>query len=59
MIGGQFAGFENDPWWSQSRLIPHLEVVAEWIKVIAPEGLELIVPDEEADKLPIDVPIEV
>ena len=59
IIGGQFAGFENDPWWSQSRLIPHLEVVAEWIKVIAPEGLELIVPDEEADKLPIDVPIEV
>jgi membrane protein required for colicin V production len=59
IIGGQFAGFDNDPWWSQSRLIPHLEVVSDWIKVIAPEGLDLIVPDEEADKLPIDVPIEV
>jgi hypothetical protein len=34
-------------------------VVSDWIKVIAPEGLDLIVPDEEADKLPIDVPIEV
>jgi len=59
IIGGQFAGFENDPWWAESRLIPHLEVVADWIKIIAPEGLDLIVPDEEADKLPIDVPIEV
>lgn len=59
IIGGQFAGFDNDAWWAQSRLIPHLEVVSDWIEVIAPEGLDLIVPDEEADKLPIDVPIEV
>jgi membrane protein required for colicin V production len=59
IIGGQFAGFDNDPWWSQSRLIPHLEVVADWIKVIAPEGLDLIVPDEEADELPLGVPLKV
>ena len=57
MIGAEFAGFTNDDWWADSKLIPHLEVVADWIKVIAPEGLELIVPDEEADGLP--VPIEV
>ena len=57
MIGAEFAGFTNDDWWGDSKLIPHLEVVADWIKVIAPEGLELIVPDEEADGLP--VPIEV
>jgi membrane protein required for colicin V production len=59
IIGGQFAGFDNDPWWSESRLIPELIVVSDWITVIAPEGLDLIVPDEEADELPIDVPIEV
>ena len=59
ILGAQFAGFDSDPWWSQSRLIPHFQVVADWIKVVAPEGLELIVPDEEADALPIDVPIEV
>jgi membrane protein required for colicin V production len=59
IIGGQFAGFDNDPWWSQSRLIPHLEVVADWIKVIAPEGLDLIVPDEEADELPLGGPLKV
>ena len=59
VIGAQFAGFDNDPWWSESRLIPHLQLVADWIKVVAPEGLELIVPDDEAVELPIDVPIEV
>ena len=59
IIGGQLAGFENDPWWSKSQLIPHLLVVSEWIVIIAPEGLDLIVPDEEAKELPIDVPIEV
>ncbi len=59
VIGGQFAGFDNDDWWLQSGLIPHLEVVADWIKVMAPEGLDLIVPDEEAETLPLDVPVEV
>ncbi len=59
IIGGQFAGFDNDPWWDQSRLIPHFGVVADWIKVIAPEGLDLIVPDDEAEELPVDVPIKI
>ena len=56
IIGGQFAGFDNDDWWLQSRLIPHFEVVAEWIKVMAPEGYDLLVPDEPADSLPVEVP---
>ena len=24
VIGGQFAGFDNDEWWLESRLLPHL-----------------------------------
>lgn len=59
IIGAQFAGFDKDNWWGNSRLIPHLQVVADWIKIIAPEGLELIVPDGEAEELPVDLPIEV
>ena len=55
IIGGQFAGFDNDDWWLNSKLIPHLEVVAEWIKVMAPEGLDMIVPDKEAGTLPLEV----
>jgi len=58
IIGGQFAGFDNDDWWLQSRLIPHVEVVADWIKVMAPKGLELLMPDEEAESLPVDIPEE-
>ncbi len=54
VIGGQFAGFDNDDWWLGSRLIPHVEVVAEWIKVMAPQGLELLTPDEAAESLPVD-----
>ena len=58
IIGGQFAGFDNDEWWLNSRLIPHFEVVAEWIKVMAPQGLELLTPDEAAKSLPVDLPVE-
>ena len=55
IIGAQFAGFDNDNWWLQSKLIPHFEVVADWIKIMAPEGLDLITPDKQADELPIEV----
>jgi membrane protein required for colicin V production len=57
-IGGQFAGFDNDEWWRQSRLLPHFEAVADWIKVMAPKGYELIVPDEVADEMPVELPVE-
>jgi len=58
VIGGQFSNFDNDDWWLQSRLLPHFSVVADWIKVMAPVGYELIVPDEVADELPIDLPMD-
>ncbi len=58
VIGGQFSGFANDNWWLDSRLLPHFEVVADWIKEMAPVGYELIVPDGIADELPIDLPVE-
>ena len=59
VIGGQFAGFDNDDWWMQSTLIPHLEVVAEWIKVMAPEGLDLITPDKQMNEAPAGLPLEI
>lgn len=58
IIGGQFAGFDNDEWWLESKAIPPLEQVAEWIKVMAPHGLELLTPEKEAEGLPIDVPTD-
>lgn len=58
VIGGQFAGFDNDEWWMNSRLLPHFEVVADWIKVMAPKGYDLIVPDETADAPPTQPAVE-
>ena len=58
VIAGQFTGLDNDDWWMGSRLIPHVEVVADWIKVMAPKGFELMIPDEVADALPLDLPVE-
>jgi membrane protein required for colicin V production len=59
VLGGQFAGFSNDGWWEASSLIPHFEVVAEWIRMIAPHGLDLITPDEAAESLPVALPGDV
>jgi membrane protein required for colicin V production len=56
IILGQYAGFSNDPWWQGSMLIPHLEVVADWIKEMAPQGYELLTPDAPADSLPVELP---
>lgn len=47
VLAGEFAGFSNDEWWQRSLLIPYLEQVAEWIKVMAPQGYEILVPAEE------------
>jgi membrane protein required for colicin V production len=47
ILGGEFAGFNNDDWWQRSIFIPHLESVAEWIKVMAPQGYEILVPEQE------------
>ncbi len=51
IIGGQFAGFDNDNWWSRSRLIPYGSHVADWIRVMAPKGVDLLQSDELPDDL--------
>lgn len=47
VLGGEFAGFDNDPWWQKSISIPHLGVVADWIEVMAPQGYEILVTEPE------------
>ena len=55
ILAGQFAGFDNDNWWRRSKSIPHLEIVADWIKVMAPQGYEFITPDARAGSIPIEL----
>ena len=56
ILAGRFAGFDNDEWWQRSQFIPHLEVVADWIKVMAPQGFELLTPEDTADSIEIELP---
>ncbi len=51
ILGGQFAGFDNDNWWMKSRLIPYGSYVADWIRVMAPKGVDLLQSDELPDDL--------
>lgn len=55
VLGSQYAGFDNDRWWLESKLMPHFEVVADWIKVMAPQGYDLLVPDAKGSSLPIEL----
>lgn len=55
ILGGQYAGFDNDRWWLESKLMPHFEVVAEWIKVMAPQGYDLLVPGPKTGAMPIEL----
>lgn len=55
ILGGQFAGFDNDDWWRSSAAIPYFETVGEWIMVMAPQGYDMLVPEAPADALPIEL----
>ncbi len=56
ILGGQYAGFSNDGWWEKSKTIPHLEIVSEWITVMAPQGYDMLVPDAKiGGSLPIEL----
>ncbi|MDA0705269.1 MAG: CvpA family protein [Proteobacteria bacterium] len=55
ILGGQFAGFDNDHWWEASKAIPHFEVVADWIRVMAPQGYDMLIPDAPAKSVPIEL----
>jgi membrane protein required for colicin V production len=59
VLAGNYVGFANDGWWQESTLIPHVEIVADWIADMAPRGLDLITPDEPAENLPVEMPTEI
>ena len=51
VLAGEYAGFSNDNWWKRSKLIPHFELVAEWIMIMAPQGYDILVPDGPSKSL--------
>jgi membrane protein required for colicin V production len=54
VMAGQFANFNNDDWWNRSILIPYGEFVADWLRVMAPKGLDLLQDGVNAE-LPLDL----
>ncbi len=56
ILGGRYAGFASDFWWTDSFMIRHVGVVADWVEEMAPLGLDAITPDEPIESLPINVP---
>ncbi len=56
ILGGRFAGFDNDAWWTDSIIIAQLEFLADWIQEMAPEGLDMLTPDAPANGIPVSVP---
>lgn len=54
VMGGQFAGFDNDGWWNGSHLIPYGEQVADWIRVMAPKGMDALQPGELLESIPLE-----
>ncbi len=55
VIGGQYLSFDQDNWWRDSRLIPYASQVADWLRVMAPKGMEMLQPPENPVNLPVDV----
>lgn len=41
-FGGQYAEFDESGWWQRSALMPYAEQVADWLRVMAPKGVDLI-----------------
>ena len=41
-LAGNYLGFAQDGWWTESRLIPYAEQIGAHIQALAPEALEVI-----------------
>ena len=56
VLGGRYAGFDEDLWWLESRLIPFGEHVADWIQVMAPRGMEILQPEGMPEEFRLELP---
>ncbi len=55
IIGGQYASLDQDDWWRNSRFIPYIEEVSDWLRIMAPKGVEMLAPPGSPAELPVDV----
>lgn len=53
-LGGQAADLDRSDWWRRSALMPYGQVIADWLRVMAPKGLEMMQSGPEV-KLPVSL----
>ena len=49
VMAGQFANLHFEDWWQDSILMPLVEEVADWIRIMAPKGVEIMQPENFGD----------
>ena len=54
VLGGQMTDADDSDWWQKSALIPYASVVADWLRVMAPKGVEFMRQEGDLD-LPVDL----
>ena len=40
VYGLQFTAMPEDPWWQNSTLIPHLVLLADWVRAVLPSATD-------------------
>jgi len=56
-LAGRYAGFSEEDWWLQSRIMPYGEIVADWISVMGPRGVEMLQHEYLNDDLALKIPL--
>ena len=57
ILAGRYAGFDANVWWLESKIIPMAEIVADWIIIMAPRGMEMLNPEGLPSDFRIELPL--
>ena len=55
-LAGRYAGLSEEDWWQSSRIMPYGEIVADWIGVMGPRGVEMLQHEYLNDDLALKIP---
>jgi len=55
-LAGRYAGLNEEGWWQSSRIMPYGEIVADWISVMGPRGVEMLQHEYLNDDLALKIP---
>lgn len=55
-LAGRYAGLNEEDWWLDSRLMPYGDMIADWISVMGPRGVEMMQHEYLNDDLALKIP---